>query len=196
MYISSSVCPLKSGENCVCLVKLGKNCVCSAKSGENCVRSHYNLCSVIYYSGFLSAFCHGGTPLQLSWEGVKWKFKKKEAYKPATFRQAAWLTEDWLSWLGSYLSMKLVVMKMMRASAEATPSSALRSPLNVSRPIPWYIAGSERKVWNGLVTSTECKCVPYSKRMVLLPSLNVNMYHTQNKALHSYPVSFLRQTQN
>ena len=39
MYISSSVFPLTSGENCVCPVKLGENCVCSAKSGENCVQS-------------------------------------------------------------------------------------------------------------------------------------------------------------
>lgn len=44
-----------------------------------------------------------------------------------------------------YLSMKLVVMKTIRASDEATPSRELSRPLNVSRPIPWYAMGSERQ---------------------------------------------------
>ncbi len=36
-----------------------------------------------------------------------------------------------------YLSMKLVVMNTIRASEDATPSRALRSPLKVSLPMPW-----------------------------------------------------------
>jgi len=35
-----------------------------------------------------------------------------------------------------YLSMWLVVMNMMRASVDATPSSALRRPLYVRDPMP------------------------------------------------------------
>lgn len=36
-----------------------------------------------------------------------------------------------------YLSIKLVVIKTILASDEATPSRELSSPLKVSRPIPW-----------------------------------------------------------
>lgn len=45
----------------------------------------------------------------------------------------------------SYLSMKLVVMKTILASDEATPSRELSSPLKVSLPIPWKARGSDGK---------------------------------------------------
>ena len=36
-----------------------------------------------------------------------------------------------------------MVMKTIRASDDATPSSALSRPLKVRRPMPWYAVGSE-----------------------------------------------------
>lgn len=44
--------------------------------------------------------------------------------------------------LSSDLSTWFVVMKTILASVEATPSSALRRPLKVRRPMPWYAVGS------------------------------------------------------
>lgn len=44
-----------------------------------------------------------------------------------------------------YLSMKLVVIKTILASDEATPSRELSRPLKVSLPIPWYARGSGKQ---------------------------------------------------